>query len=120
MASWRPATHEPDALQAALTDYLRNRSAQVFLDAVSGARALGRITTLMSDGRELVIDLTIAPERAAAIGGRSALIFLVSGHAANNDGGWQVRGQVILDRKTFAFLSLEIATTVLAGARVRN
>lgn len=120
MVSWRPATREPDVLHAALIDYLRNRSAQVFMESTAARRPLGRTTTVMSDGRDLVIDLTIAPERAASFHDRAALYFLVSGHAANADGGWQVQGQVILDRKTLAFLSLDVSVNIVSQGRARN
>jgi hypothetical protein len=116
MASWRPFTREPDALRAALLDYLRNRAAQVFLDGTASARPLGRATVVMSDGSNLAIDLTVTPERAAAFAERAALYFGVSGHAARSDSGYEVGGQIVLDRKTLAFLSLDITVNAVAAA----
>lgn len=117
MASWRPLSREPDALRAALMDYLRNRAAQVFIDGQAGTRPLGRANVLMSDGMSLAIDLTVAPERAAAFAGRAALYFGVGGHAGSRDGGYEIGGQLVVDRKTLAFLSLEITVNAVAEAR---
>ncbi|WP_105403574.1 hypothetical protein [Neorhizobium sp. T7_12] len=116
MASWRPFSREPDALRAALLDYLRNRAAQVFLDGSASARPLGRATVVMSDGSNLAIDLTVTPERAAAFAKRAALYFGISGQAANRDSGYEVGGQIVLDRETLAFLSLDITVNAVTPA----
>lgn len=113
MASWRPAIRETDPLRAALLDYLRARAARVFLEASAGVQPLGRATVVSSDGQPLVIDLTIAPERAATVANRAALLFAVAGHAANREAGYQVQGRIVLDRKTLAFLSIEVSVEFL-------
>ncbi len=117
MTSWRPPTREPDALRSALYDYLRNRAAQVFLNKGPAIHALGRADTVMSNGRSLAIDLSIAPADITTFGERAAIVFTVSGHAAENGTGYEIDGRIVLDRKTLAFLAIEATPTVVNLAR---
>lgn len=107
MLSWRPADREPDALRATLHDYLRNRSPQVFEQPAPGAKPLGRARMVMSNGQTLVVDLRLTPMDVKKFGNRSAVIFEVDGHAAETSTGYEVRGRVVIDRETLAFLSIE-------------
>ncbi|WP_117190068.1 hypothetical protein [Rhizobium terrae] len=116
MASWRPFTREPDALRAAILDFLRNRAAQVYLDGTASARPLGRATVVASDGSNLTIDLVVTPERAAAFSERAAIYFGISGHAANRQAGYEIGGQIVLDRKTLAFLLLDVTVSAVVAA----
>ncbi|MDL2408878.1 hypothetical protein PY650_25200 [Rhizobium calliandrae] len=114
MAFWRPVTREPDALRAALLEYLRNRSPRVFLDASASGRPLGRTTVVMSDGSNLAIDVVVTLERAAAFSERAAIYFAISGHAANHGAGYEVAGLIVIDRKTLAFLLLDVTVSAVA------
>ncbi|MTI42564.1 hypothetical protein JM93_04328 [Roseibium hamelinense] len=111
MASWTPPKREPDPLRAAIYDYLRNRTPQVYLEQSNGPRALGRSTETMSTGHPLTIDLTIAPVGVETGSGREVIVFDVSGQVAERDGGYSVAGQVILDRETLAFLKIHATPT---------
>ncbi len=107
MALWRPAQREPDPLHCGIYDYLRNRAPQVYLDGVSSVRALGRTSVVLSDGHPLTLELIITPVGASAMSGRDAIVFAVSGHAADREAGYEVDGRVIIDRETLAFLLIE-------------
>jgi hypothetical protein len=71
----------------------------------------------MSNGRNLAIDLSISPSDVAKFAERAAIIFTVAGHAAENGTGYQVDGRVVLDRKTLAFLVIEVSPTVVNATR---
>ncbi|AYG61883.1 hypothetical protein QD460_19335 [Rhizobium jaguaris] len=115
MTSWRPPTREPDALRAALHDYLRNRTAQVFLSKAATLQSLGRAEVVMSNGRNLAIDLRISPVDITKFADRATIVFAVEGHAAENGTGYEVNGRIVLDRKTLAYLSIEVSPTVING-----
>lgn len=111
MNTWRPAQREPSPLEAGIYDYLRNRAPKVFLDGTSSAKPLGRTTEIMSDGRKLMLDLTIMPVGGGSWSGREVVEFAVSGHVAEPDAGYSVEGRVVLDRQTLAFLAIEATPT---------
>ncbi|MDE1991700.1 MAG: hypothetical protein KGI75_04325 [Rhizobiaceae bacterium] len=113
MTSWRPPTREPDALRAALHDYLRNRAAQVFLAKAATLQSLGRAEVLMSNGRNLTVDLRISPVDITKFANRATVVFAVEGHAAESGTGYEVAGRIVLDRKTLAYLSIEVSPTVI-------
>lgn len=113
MASWRPPKREPEALRAALHDYLRNRAPKVFLEGGSSTRPLGRADVTMSNGRTLRVELNITPSELQTFGSRDAIVFEVAGHAAEAATGYEVAGRVVLDRETLAFLSIEANPTII-------
>ncbi|MEP4030147.1 MULTISPECIES: hypothetical protein [Stappiaceae] len=113
MASWRPALREPDPMRAAIYDYIRNRSPQVYLEGGGAARALGRTSVVMSDGGPLNLDLTLTPLDTSMVGTRTAIVFGISGHVADKTAGYEVQGKVVLDRQTLAFLSIDASPTLL-------
>ncbi|MEM8812401.1 MAG: hypothetical protein AAGF59_07255 [Pseudomonadota bacterium] len=114
MASWRPPTREPDALRAALYDYLRTRVLKV-MDAENAlsVRPLGRAEMIMGDGQKLTVDLKITPVEAPKFNERATIVYTVAGHAADPRLGYEVTGQVVIDARTRAFLLLEAEPTVL-------
>jgi len=113
MTGWRPMEREPDPLRAALYDYLRNRSADVFLHPRDGSHSLGRLSTVMSNGRSITIELALMPAEAIQFAGRTAISYIASGHAAEASIGYQVEGRVVVDRQTLAFLSIEAVPQVV-------
>ena len=113
MATWKPAQREPDALHSCVYDYLRTRSPQVYAEGNNTATRLGRSQETMCNGEPLTIDLTVTPVGLATVNTRSALVFGVSGHAADRKMGYEVDGKVVIDRATLAFLSIEAELTVL-------
>lgn len=117
MASWRPITREPDAIRATIHDYLRNRAPKVFLEGSSATQPLGRAGMTMSDGRTLIIELKVTPVDLQTYGKRSAIVFDVAGHAAEQSTGYTVQGRIVLDRATLAFLSIEVNPTVVNARR---
>ena len=117
MASWRPAAREPDPIRATIYDYLRNRAPKVFLEQGSATRPLGRSDTLMSDGRRLAVELSVTPTDVTTFGTRSAIVFDVTGHAAEASTGYAIQGRIVLDRETLAFLLIEANPTVVNAQR---
>ncbi|WP_305984962.1 hypothetical protein [Roseibium sp. MMSF_3544] len=113
MATWKPAQREPDALHSCIYDYLRTRSPQVYQPGGNAPTPLGRSQETMANGEPLNIDLTVTPVGMSSINSRSALVFEVSGHAADTRKGYKVDGQVIIDRQTLAFLLIEANLTVI-------
>ena len=113
MASWQPTKQEPDPIRAALYDYLRSRASAVYFDSQSKPKRLGRSTVMMSNGEVLNVDLTIAPVDARMFGPRASVVFAVSGHAAETKTGYEVTGEVIIDRKSLAFLMIKADLTVV-------
>ena len=113
---WRPMKSEPDPLSAALYDYLRERVPAVLSDGITGARPLGRGQTTLPDGTPLVTELQIVPAAAHSFNQRDAFIFDVHGQTAAQNGGHSVEGKVIIDRRTHAFLHIEVETTILNTA----
>jgi hypothetical protein len=113
MTCWRPTQSEPDPLRAALYDYLRGRAAQAFLKPQNEKQTLGRTMTTMSNGQSLTIDIALMPAEVTQFAGRSAIAYLVSGHAAEAGVGYQVDGRVVIDRQTLAFLQIEAVPMVL-------
>jgi hypothetical protein len=113
MASWRPLTREPDAIRATIYDYLRNRAAQVFVEGGAATRPLGRAAMTMADGRTLLVELGITPVEAQTTGVRAAIVYDVTGHAAEPATGYEIQGRVVVDRKTLAFLSIEVTPTIV-------
>lgn len=120
MTLWRPMEREPDALRAALYDYLRNRAARVFMEKHGGSASLGQAVTTMSNGKALTIDLTMMPAEATQFGNRGAVTYLVRGHAAEAGIGYEIDGRVVIDRKTLAFLLIEANPQVLERRRPGN
>jgi hypothetical protein len=117
MASWRPMMREPDAIRATIYDYLRHRAPLVYLEGGASARPLGRADLIMSNGRTLAVDLTITPIDVQTIGSRSALVFEVQGNAAEASAGYEIRGKIVLDRETLAFLLIEANPTIVNARR---
>ncbi|WP_319531177.1 hypothetical protein [uncultured Cohaesibacter sp.] len=114
MNNWRPATREPDALQAALFDYLRNRAASVYLQpSSSGVHKLGRSDTIMSDGRRLAIELTLNMIDTRSVNHRASILYEIEGQAADSKTAYHIRGQLVLDRKSLAFRSIDLTPTIL-------
>lgn len=113
MTSWRPADREPDPLRAALHDYLRNRAADVYLNAASGAHSLGRLTTIAGHGRSIVIELALMPAETILFSGRPALTYDATGHAVDGDTGYEIEGRVVIDRQTLAYLLIEAIPRLL-------
>jgi len=111
MPNWKPIDQEPDPLRACIFDYLRNRAPKVYLEGGSGPRPLGRTTETMSNGQPLTLDLTIAPVGLDHTIGRPTIIFAISGQVAARDAGYAVDGQVVIDQKTLAFMSIEATPT---------
>lgn len=113
MASWRPQQREPDLLHAAINDYLRDRAPQVYLDGNASVRPLGRSDIPFAGDQTLAIDLSITPVDATTRGNRSVIVFKVSGHVADASTGYQITGNIELDKKTLAFLSIDVRPTVV-------
>ncbi|POF33784.1 hypothetical protein [Roseibium marinum] len=113
MATWKPVQREPDALRACIYDYLRTRARQVYQSGTSAPTPLGLSRETMCNGGMLNIDLTITPVGLTLVNSRSALVFGVTGHAADKGTGYQVEGRVVIDKQTLAFLSIEADLTVL-------
>ncbi|WP_299483489.1 hypothetical protein [uncultured Roseibium sp.] len=113
MATWKPAQREPDALHSCIYDYLRTRSPQVYQDGGNAPTPLGRSQEMMCTGEPLNVDLTVTPVGMTSVNSRSALVFGVTGHAADKRTGYEVDGQVVIDRQTLAFLSIEANLTVI-------
>jgi hypothetical protein len=84
-----------------------NRAADVFLHPRDGSHSLGRLSTVMSNGRSITIDLAPMPAETIQLAGRAAVSYIASGHAAEPGIGYQVEGRVVVDRETLAFLSIE-------------
>lgn len=113
MAAWRPMKREPDVLRAVLYDYLRTRAPKVFLEQGDARRPLGRADMMMGNGRTLRVDLHLTLADRATLGTREAIVFDVSGHAADGAAGYAVAGRVVVDRATLAFLSIEAEPSVV-------
>jgi len=113
MASWKPVQREPDALRTCIYDYLRTRAHQVYQSGRSEPTPLGRSQEIMCTGEPLNIDLTVTPVGLSSVNSRSALVFGVTGHAADSRTGYQVDGRIVIDRQTLAFLSIEADLTVI-------
>ncbi|MHA7776846.1 hypothetical protein [Roseibium sp. M-1] len=113
MASWKPAQREPDALRSCVYDYLRTRAPQVYSDGKNAPTRLGRSQEIMANGEPLTVDLTVTPVGLSTINQRSALVFSVTGHAADRRQGYEVDGRIVIDRATLAFLAIEAELTVI-------
>ena len=113
MSNWKPAIKEPDALHSCIYDYLRTRSPQVYQEGGNAPTPLGRSQETMCNGEPLNVDLTITPVGMTSLNSRTALVFGVSGHAADTRQGYEVDGKVVIDTQTLAFLSIEANLTVL-------
>ncbi len=113
MAPWKPAQREPDALRSCVYDYLRTRSPQVYKEGNNAPTRLGRTQEIMCTGAPLTIDLVVTPVGLASVNARSALVFSVTGHAADTRMGYEVTGQVVIDRATLAFLTIDADLTVI-------
>jgi hypothetical protein len=113
MVSWRPTQREPDALHKGLQEYLRKRAHQVYLDGDSSPRLLGRADMTLDDGRTLAVELQITPVDVTSVGSRDAVVFSVAGQAAEPKIGYEVGGTVVIDKKTLAFLSIDVTPTVV-------
>lgn len=100
-------------MRAAIYDYIRNRSPQVYLEGGGAPRSLGRASVVMSDGVQLNLDLTLTPLDISSVGTRTAIVFGVSGHVADTTTGYEVRGKVVLDKVTLAFLSIDAVPTLV-------
>lgn len=114
MSAWQPMKREPDAIRVTLYDYLRNRSAKVFVDGGSTVRALGRADMLMSNGHTLTVELKATPTDVRTLGPRAVVVFDIDGHAAEAATGYEVQGRVVLDKQTLAFLSIEATPSIIA------
>jgi len=113
MAPWKPVQREPDALRTCVYDYLRTRTPEVYREGKNAPTPLGRSQETMCTGEPLNIDLTVTPVGQTSVNSRSAIVFGVSGHAADTRTGYQVDGRVVIDKQTLAFLSIEADLTVL-------
>jgi hypothetical protein len=100
-----------------LNDYVRTRAAQVYLEPRDGARSLGRQTVVAGNGRSVTVDLAVLPAETVDFAGRKALAYAVTGHAADQEIGYEVEGRLVIDRETLAYLLIETIPRVVRTAR---
>ncbi|MBO3761704.1 hypothetical protein J5J10_22065 [Ciceribacter sp. L1K23] len=120
MGGWRPLASEPDALKAALLDYLRDRAGLVYREATPSGGSLGQVTTIIADGRKLAIELSMLPDRKRDFSGRQALVFTISGQAADTRLGYRVDGEAVVDTETSCFLSLDVKVSSFERGDLRR
>ncbi|MCY1669077.1 hypothetical protein [Rhizobium sp. SL86] len=109
MTDWRPMEREPDPLKAALLDYLRDRAGLVMTRPNQGAYPLGMAQVVLADASRIGIDLSLTLEEETGYGGRPALVFAVTGQAADTRAGHAVTGKAIIDVETRSFLFLDVS-----------
>lgn len=108
MSDWRPMDREPDALKAALLDYLRDRTGHVWTRGQIENCPLGVAQLVLPDASQISTDMSLNLEGQSTYEGRAALTFAITGQAADRHMGHVVNGKAIIDMETRCFLFLDI------------
>lgn len=105
---WQPLEIEPDAVELALCDIVRNAILPVGTEGVSAPDLDGVRSTLLPDGRMVRAALRSEPAAAILHGERAALSYAVIGNAVVDQRSLRFLARAILDRQTRAFLDVSI------------